>query len=44
MKRVVCDCTCADKCPQGKVGTEAKCVIWKRELGKTQNFPASADT
>lgn len=24
-----CDCSVADKCPQGKVGQQGKCSIWK---------------
>lgn len=27
-KLISCDCSCADKCPQGKMGSEMKCQIW----------------
>ena len=27
--RIGCDCTVADKCPQGKKGVETRCSIWK---------------
>lgn len=29
MLQVECDCSCVDICPQGKLGMETKCLIWK---------------
>src|SRR5882672_7721895 len=31
MKRVMCDCNCGDPCPQGRVGTTSRCVIWVKD-------------
>lgn len=30
MKLVTCDCSCANPCPQGKAGSEARCTVWKK--------------
>lgn len=27
---IECDCSVAEKCPQGKTGPEPRCKIWKR--------------
>lgn len=30
-KLISCDCSCADKCPQGKMGMDVRCKIWVEE-------------
>lgn len=36
---VYCDCTCADKCPQGKVGSADRCAIFKRNPQNENHGP-----
>lgn len=31
MKQTRCNCTCADTCPQGKVGSQERCLINVKE-------------
>ena len=31
MKKIECDCSCATACPQGRIGSQARCFAWKDE-------------
>ena len=29
MKKIECDCSCATACPQGRIGSQVRCFVWK---------------
>lgn len=31
LKRVECDCDCTDVCPQGRAGSQSRCIILKED-------------